>query len=69
MDATPVSSHKEQETIILCYILLKDNTLEICERLLTFIACSLKKGGEQKLQTIQIQHLGVKATKRFKYGR
>ena len=46
IDATPDSAHKEQETFILRYVQFRveDDCYDICERFLTFVECSLKRG-------------------------
>ena len=46
VDATPDSSHTEQTTFILRYVILKDSQYEIVERFLTYADCNNKTGDE-----------------------
>ena len=49
VDSTPDSSHKEQNTFILRYLLKENGVFTVCEIFLTFADCSNKSGADIQL--------------------
>ena len=60
VDATPDSSHTEQTTFILRYVILKDPQYEIVERFLTYVDCNNKTGDEISQMAVEtFQHNSI----------
>ena len=53
VNSTPDSSHKEQNTFILRYLLKENGVFTVCERFLKFADCSNKSGADIALLIIQ----------------
>ncbi|XP_065659000.1 uncharacterized protein LOC136083525 [Hydra vulgaris] len=60
VDATPDSSHTEQTTFILRYVILKDSQYEIVEQFLTYVDCNNKTGDEISQMVVEtFQHNSI----------